>query len=316
VTAPDPSVSIVLPTFNGARYVRESIDSCLGQTHTDLELIVVDDGSTDETPRILSAYTDPRMTVVRQAQNRGLPEALNAGFQRSRGEYLTWTSDDNRFAAEAIAEMQRALDDQPDVGLVYAGYWIIDATGRITGARDVEPPESLSDHDCVGYCFLYRRSVQEVIGWYNPEARLAEDYEYWLRIAQRFRLARIEKRLYYGRRHPASLTDRLGWFPAARAAEHVKLRLGLIDAHQHRTALASIDICEAFENHRAGRLTRVRRCVLSGVRKDPSHLRNRGVLSILLESLIGTTLRESLRRVTGRPPGVTNATSERRHPGP
>src|SRR5438034_11794938 len=98
-------ITIVLPTHNGAKYLRESIESCLGQTYHNLELVVVDDASSDATPDVIAEYSDPRLISVRHGQNRGLPEALNTGFAHSRGHYLTWTSDDNRYAPEARAEM-------------------------------------------------------------------------------------------------------------------------------------------------------------------------------------------------------------------
>lgn len=97
-----PKVSIVLPTYNGARYLRQSIDSCLGQTYRNLELIVVDDASTDTTPEIIRSYQDPRIRVIRHEKSKMLPESLNTGFRAVSGDYLTWTSDDNYYVPEAI----------------------------------------------------------------------------------------------------------------------------------------------------------------------------------------------------------------------
>src|SRR6266508_190816 len=114
------SVSIVLPTYNGSRYLEESIDSCLKQTFEDIELIIVDDCSTDDTPQIVARYRDPRLRVIRHETNRKLPAALNTGFAASKGTYLTWTSDDNRYAPNAIEVMMQALETSPEIGLVYA----------------------------------------------------------------------------------------------------------------------------------------------------------------------------------------------------
>lgn len=300
MAASTPLVSIVLPTRNGARYLQESLGSCLGQTYPNLELVVVDDGSTDRTPEILDACTDPRLVRARHERGRGLPEALNTGFAHTRGEYLTWTSDDNYYAPTAIAELVQYLEDRPEIGLVYTHYWLIDADGNVSGEVRTAPPDRLIDHDCVGACFLYRRAVYEAIGNYNPAARPAEDYEYWLRVARQFTLAQVDRHLYYYRQHGESLTGRFGWFPAGRSGETAKLRLGWIDRREHRKRLAFIDICEAFAAYQTGDLPRVRRCALSALRRDPAYLRNAGVRSILAESLLGARTSAAVRAAVGQ----------------
>ena len=111
-------VSIVLPVFNGAPYVRQSIESCLNQTHRDIELIVVDDSSEDGTVDIVKSYTDPRLTLIQHDRNRKLPAALNTGFRRSGGAYLTWTSHDNYYVPTAIAELVQFLEESTGVDFV------------------------------------------------------------------------------------------------------------------------------------------------------------------------------------------------------
>src|SRR5262245_61923913 len=95
----EPSVSIVLPTYNGSRFLAESIQSCLDQTYPDFELIIVDDCSTDVTPAIIAEFSarDSRVHTVRHEKNKKLPGALNTGMALSRGRFLTWTSDDNLY---------------------------------------------------------------------------------------------------------------------------------------------------------------------------------------------------------------------------
>ena len=98
----NPKVSIVLPTYNGARYLKSSVESCLNQTHKNIELVIVDDCSTDETPDIVRSYNDPRIRYVRNETNQRLPRSLNIGFALATGDYLTWTSDDNEFLPHSI----------------------------------------------------------------------------------------------------------------------------------------------------------------------------------------------------------------------
>ena len=282
----DRQVSIVVPTFNRAAFLRGAIEDCLAQTHRDLELIVVDDGSTDATAEVSRGFDDPRLTVLRHERNRGLPEALNTGFRQAHGAYLTWTGDDDRFAPDAIEEMLAFLESHPQVAFVYADYWVIDAAGTVLDEVHVEPPSALAQGNCVGYCRLHRRDVYEAIGEYDPGAALAEDYDYWLRAARRFRLAALRKTLYYRREHADSLTGRHR-LAAARVAECAKRRHGWTTQAEHRRALAAIDIAEAFELHRRGERAETMRRALRAVARHPGYLANRGVLSILLQAITG-----------------------------
>jgi len=200
-----PLVSIILPTFNGSRYIQEAIKSCLEQTYPHLELIVLDDGSQDDTATIIHSFKDPRLNFIRLEQNQGHIAALNKGFTLSKGEYLTWTSDDNYYANDAIAKMLEELL-QSKVDFVYTKYHVIDEKGNIQRQGRTEPPEYLDIDNCVGGCFLYSRRVYETIGDFNKEAFLAEDYEYWLRVRAKFKMKKMDTLLYYYREHPKSLT--------------------------------------------------------------------------------------------------------------
>jgi glycosyltransferase involved in cell wall biosynthesis len=206
----EPLVSIVLPTYNGARYLDEAIQSCLQQSYSRWELIIVDDASTDDTPERIAAYlgADRRIIAVRHEINRKLPGALNTGFALARGDYLTWTSDDNRYRPHALATLVEFLEKHPGTDLVYSDYCRVDAQGEPTGLTVAPPPEELLFGNCVGPSFLYRRAVHDTLGGYASDLFLIEDYEYWLRTSTRFRLAPLHQDLYLYRMHPASLTSR------------------------------------------------------------------------------------------------------------
>ena len=218
---PATTVSIVLPTYNGTKYLAESIASCLSQTHRQLELIVVDDGGADVAGTV-KQFADPRLKYVRHEVNRGLPAALNTGFACASGTLLTWTSDDNRYTPDAIEQMVTFLNTNPDVDFVYTDAWEIDGAGAVVGRLRVPPPETLEVKNRVGGCFLYRRSVYEAIGDYDARAVLAEDYDYWLRVARRFTMQRLFRTLYYYRYHDASLTGRRERQEVKRQAERVR----------------------------------------------------------------------------------------------
>lgn len=207
-----PRVSIVLPTRNGSRYLGDAVRSVVAQTFRDWELIIVDDASTDDTPAIAARWAagDGRIRALRNERCLRLPGALNAGFAAARGEYHSWTSDDNLYRPEAIAEMAAFLDTHPGVDVAYADYTRIDPEGRVTGSTTVGAPEEVYFGNCIGPCFLYRRAVGERLGGYREDLFLAEDMDFWLRAAAAFTLRPLRKDLYIYRDHGDSLTSRRG----------------------------------------------------------------------------------------------------------
>ena len=196
-----------MPVHNGERYLKESIESVLQQSFTDWELILVDDCSADGSHVLMEEYVkkDTRVQLITNQTNLGLPRSLNKGFSKARGEYLTWTSDDNLYDKEALLDMQTFLRDHPLTGLVYCDMYYINERGEPTGSVEV-PPEALYYNDCIGACFLYKKEMLETIGGYDPLWALVEDYEYWIRISCLYKIDRIPKKRYYYRRHSRSLT--------------------------------------------------------------------------------------------------------------
>lgn len=220
-------VSVVLPVYNGERYVREAIDAVLAQTYPDFELIVVDDGSTDSTPAILAAYAShPRVRLIRQA-NQKLPATLNAGFRAACGEYLTWTSHDNAYYPHALAGLVAYLEAHRDVEMVYADEDIIGENGEPVldssfcpgyqnppGSNHINWPYDPGElnfvrNNYIGSHFLYRAWAARIAGDYDTACFGYEDYDYWMRMNALFRLAHLGSRPAMGRYrlHPESLSS-------------------------------------------------------------------------------------------------------------
>ena len=217
-----PEVSIVLPTHNGAKYIRQSIDSCLSQSYRDIELIIVDDCSDDDTPAIIASYRDERIKYIRHKEKQGVAAALNSGFSKARGKYLTWTSDDNFYSPVAIEVLARALESRRKVDFVYADFYKIDEKAKIICPTKVLHSDELNVSNSIGPCFLYRKSIYEQVGDYNPGLILIEDYDYWLRVRERFRMERINQTLYYYRIHKESLSAKYAREEVLRRAENLK----------------------------------------------------------------------------------------------
>lgn len=206
-------ISVVLPVYNGEKYLRESIDSILAQTYEKWELIIVDDCSKDSTPVIAKEYEkrDPRIRYYRNEHNLKLPRNLNRGFSISNGAFLTWTSDDNRFKPQAFEKMVDVLLDKPNVGFVFCDYELIDETGKVTQQYSI--PSNFRDQivgtNVVGACFMYTREVYNKVGDYQHGALYVEDYDYWQRVFAQFDVVAIHETLYQYRLHGGSLTGTL-----------------------------------------------------------------------------------------------------------
>lgn len=179
-----PRVSIVLPTYNRAKLLPRAVESCLTQTFRELEVIIVDDGSTDETASTARriAEGDSRVRFLSKP-NAGLPSALNTGFFEATGDFFTWTSDDNRYHPVAISAMVGELERHPECSLVYTDFQLVDEKGVVRQKVQNRPPEDLPGINVVGPCFLYRRSAADEAGGYDLELKYVEDWDYWLRIA-------------------------------------------------------------------------------------------------------------------------------------
>lgn len=204
-----PEVSIVLPVYNGEKFLRTSIESCQKQTFTNWELLVIDDGSTDKSAEIVKEYEkqDSRIHYYKNEVNLKLPKTLNRGFSFAKGNYLTWTSDDNYYYPQAIEKMVKALKERQSE-FVFAECSIINEEGKeistITAPHDYK--HAIWDYDFVGACFMYSRKVYETIGEYDPNLFLCEDYDYWLRIFSKFPVTYLDEQLYAYRRHDKALS--------------------------------------------------------------------------------------------------------------
>ena len=202
-------VSIVLPSYNGAKFLSESIQSIINQSFRDWELVIVDDCSTDDTLKIAKSFatTDSRISVIHNEKNKKLPASLNVGFNAARGEYLTWTSDDNIARENWLSTLVDYLDKNPDADMVAATMDFIDEDGKfLFKTRPQKLPIALGYRCNVGAAFMYRREIADMVGKYDEEAFCAEDYDYWCRIALAGNLHYIPDNIYEYRTNSQSLT--------------------------------------------------------------------------------------------------------------
>ncbi len=210
-----PRVSIVMPVYNGSAFLNEAIDSMLSQSFRDFEFVIVDDGSTDESPEIIELYAhrDERVRAHTMVQNSGIVAALNAGVQASTGEYVARMDADDISMPERLQHQVEYLDAS-DVGAVGTNY-IKFGQARMKTKRTQLPlsPDQLRDTlpytCCLGHpSVMFLRSAFDAVGGYdNAYAKGgAEDYDLWLRMSLVYGLANIQEPLLRYRVHGSSLT--------------------------------------------------------------------------------------------------------------
>lgn len=205
----EPLVSIVLPVYNGEKYLKTAIESILKQSYKNWELIIIDDCSTDGTSDIVKEFEkkDPRVKCYRNEINLKLPRSLNKGFSIAKGEYFTWTSDDNICKESMLEVLVNTLEEKPEIGMVYSDYVVIDAEGNEIETFKEADPDYLIHGNVCGASFLYRREIANKIGEYDAAMFLAEDYDYWIRIYSKTEILHIKDILYFYRVHDQSLTE-------------------------------------------------------------------------------------------------------------
>jgi polysaccharide pyruvyl transferase CsaB len=222
-------VSVVLPAYNGEDMIAEAVESILRQTYAHFELIIINDGSTDRTGAIADAFAqrDSRIRVIHQ-ENRKIPRTLSRGFHEARGEFLTWTSCDNRMKRDCLQRLTDCLKRNPTWDMVYANLDIIGDDGRPLrgspwyqgyqrppGSEHVHLPETTDElnvwaNNFIGAAFMYRSRVAYLIGDYSRHRFTTEDYDYWMQINAlgTLRHADFDQPIYEYRFHAKSLTSR------------------------------------------------------------------------------------------------------------
>lgn len=212
-----PEVSVVIPTHNRAEFLRPAIQSVLAQTYQDFEIIIIDDGSTDNTQNVVRNFHDQRIKYVRYETNRGEALSRNAGILRSEGKYIAFLDDDDEWFPEILEMQVKAMENgHSDIGLVYTGRFIVDqATDRILSQ---EIPQKRGDvyQDLLRENFvgatsvvLLKREVIERVGLFDPNIAYGLDFDLWIRISKHSHFEYIKEPLVKYRFHKSRLSNDL-----------------------------------------------------------------------------------------------------------
>lgn len=208
-----PKFSILMPTYNQAHYIKESIDSVLSQTIDDFELIVCNDGSTDNTLEVLAQFTDPRVKVVNK-ENGGTGSALNAALRAAQGDWICWLSSDDLYERNALEIFSSAISENPEFKAFHSHYYFLRDE---TKTRESPPPQEwalntpkelqvlklLEGNFLNGITICINREIFSRVGPFNERNKTAQDYEKWLEIAQATPWYYIKARTAVTRLHDA-----------------------------------------------------------------------------------------------------------------
>lgn len=216
-----PLVTIIIPTYNRAGLVEQAINSTLDQDYPNLEVLVLDDGSTDATPAILAGYEQRHGDRFRWARhdNVGQARTLNRGFEMARGELVGYLSSDDLFLTGAISRLAAVLEEDREAVLVYPAFHMVDEHGAVLNTQvppEYTAAESLRLHSCiVNVGAIFRRSVTERLGGWDPSFIYLADFDFCLRAATLGPFRRVEEPLACWRAHPGSANSAPGLLGAS-----------------------------------------------------------------------------------------------------
>ena len=206
-------ISIVIPVYNGEKYLKECIESCINQDHDDYEIIVINDGSTDKSLEIAKSYSNLRKPYVKvfSKENGGTASALNLGIKKMTGEWFKWLSADDTLLPHALTTLARHAYDE--YTLYYADYNIIDKDSKITSVyldKQYEHQAAQMYYNFYGNgtTSLISKHAFNTVGLFAEDLPYSDDYEFWMRwtLKYRYNMKHIPQVIANYRMHSESLT--------------------------------------------------------------------------------------------------------------
>jgi len=225
-----PNVTVVLPCYNGAVHLATSVPSVLAQTHTDFQLLIVDDGSTDQTRTVAEAYSqqDPRIRVISQL-NKRLPGARNTGLAASDSNYVAFLDADDTWHPQFLEKLEAALNNRRSAGVAYCGWQNLGVSGG-RGEPFIPPDYEnkykqerlLAGNRWPVHAAMSRRDAIAISGNFDEDLRACEDYDFWLRIAVQHPIVLVPEVLAFYHHHG---TEQMSADKATIAIHHWKVQL-------------------------------------------------------------------------------------------
>jgi glycosyltransferase involved in cell wall biosynthesis len=196
-----PKVTVLMSVYNSEDYIREAIESVLGQTFKDFEFLIINDGSTDKSLKIIKSYKDARIRLI-DRENWGLTRSLNQGLKIAKGEYIARQDSDDASVPDRLEKQVAFLDSHPNAGMIGSNYTITDLKGKpkVTTNVFTHPADlKLCQVTCNQFghgSVMMRKRVIDKVGGYDAMVGYVEDYDLWTRISRVADIANFEEPLY------------------------------------------------------------------------------------------------------------------------
>ena len=205
-----PKVSVIITAHNYGKYLPQAVGSVLNQTYDDYEIVIVNDGSTDDTVKILDNYKDIEKIKIVNLNGVGLAKAANSGIRSSNGKYIIRLDADDYFDENILLVLSRVLDRNNEYGMVYPDYYRVNKYNEIIDQvrqQKVNDEVKLLDRSALAAGAMFRRKCYDAIGGYSEELSYQEDYDFWIRFIDKFHVYNVQLPLMYYRKHSGSMSN-------------------------------------------------------------------------------------------------------------
>lgn len=320
-----PEISVIMPVLNGRKYIAEAIESIAAQTFQNFELIVVNDGSTDETCQIVETFQSRiAVKIVHHPQRQGVPRCMNDGIRASAGGFICFLDHDDAWFPEFLETQYNYLQQHPDVGMAHTDFQTIDGAGRVleasvAAARGRKRPSGhvfanlFEDNFIIGNSVMIRRECFDQVGLVDEGLRWG-DYHMWLRIARRFKVDYVPRVLTMYRQHASQETQRGAVEESFEDPVAIASLKKLLEAHPEIRSeigrktiarrLAAIYFDTAWATYCLGSGRRTRIALRKAMALWPG---NPNYWKLYAASLLDRSLAEGLRRIWHRMRGAEAA---------
>ena len=205
----NPLITIYITNYNYGRFLRDSIKSVFNQTYTNYELIIIDDGSTDDSKNILNKYKNYKNLKIIFQKNKGLNFSNNIALKLSKGDYITRLDADDWLDENFLQVMVDQIKKDPKVGMIFCNYFLVNNKGIIQGQflRHDFKKVRLLDQPAHGACSLINTNCLKLMGGYNERFKSQDGVDLWIRLIQKYKVKNINLPLFYYRQHGNNLTS-------------------------------------------------------------------------------------------------------------
>tara|TARA_B100002051_G_C16730741_1_gene638074 strand:+ start:895 stop:1812 length:918 start_codon:yes stop_codon:yes gene_type:complete len=206
-----PKVSVLMNCYNSERFIKKSINSVINQTYKNWELIIWDDGSKDNTYKIISKFKDKRIKVFRNTKNLGLGPSRIKAQKKLKGDYIAILDSDNIFMKSKLKKQIQEFKKNKNVSFVATGYSLIDSNDKKIGHYDIELNKNFISYLCTSNIFahssiMYKKDIAKKVGWYSKKLEYAQDYDLTMKLLRKYNCKLIREKLVKIRDHSNNMS--------------------------------------------------------------------------------------------------------------